>query len=328
MSGSATGILFATICNTVGEASGYALWFTDGSRQFVVDLSDHLGESSGLTGIAYHDGRIYLAVQSPASRILVLDTALNVIDTITHEGFNDLHSLHVAGDMLFAVSARGGCLLRRDLRTGDIVTQVRFDPRAWVCDLHCTRDDIWLCCHHLSFLDPAAQGGGVFSVRDRKAIVEGLARPHSLIPCRDGFVVLDSANAQVVFFNCAGARTVQRLEGFLRGAVVTGPNSLLVASGPDRTMSRKNPVGDGARGLRDVLDERLKIFELTDGKLARTLLPELPGFEIYDFLALPPGVALHPTSDRIVQVEQGVFARFYYAALVTAHARAHQPPAS
>ena len=54
MSGSANGILFATICNTVGEASAYSLWFAAGARQFVVDLSGHLNDASGLTGIAYH----------------------------------------------------------------------------------------------------------------------------------------------------------------------------------------------------------------------------------------------------------------------------------
>jgi hypothetical protein len=327
MSGSANSVLLATICNTVGEASAYSLWFTDGARQYVADLTGRLGEAGGLTGIAWHNGRIYLAVQSRASRILVLDLALNVVETITHDAFDDLHSLHVVGDGLFIVSARGGCLLRRDLRTGETVVQVRFDPRAWVCDALCMRDDIWLCCHNLSHLDPAAQGGGIFSVRERKAVLDGLSAPHTMLRYRDGFVVLDSANAQVVFFTSAGARQTVRLQGFLRGALVSGDDTLLVAGGPDRTISRKNPDGDGLRSLREVSHERLRVFELKERTLARTILPEFPGFEIYDLLALPAGVALRPAEDSVIQADPGLFARFYYTSLITAHVRASRTPA-
>ena len=125
MSESANRVIFATICNTVGEACAYSLWFTDGTRQFVLDLSCHLDDASGLTGIALHEDRIYLAVQSPVSRILVLDLALRVVDTIRHEGFNDLHSLHIVGDYLMIVSARSGLLFRRDLKTGEMAEQAR-----------------------------------------------------------------------------------------------------------------------------------------------------------------------------------------------------------
>lgn len=324
MSGAATPVLFATICNTVGEASAYALWFTGGGRQYVVDLSGHLNDAAGLTGIAYHNGRIYVAVQSHASRILVLDMALNVVDTITHETFNDLHSLHVVGDTLLIASARHGALLTRNLTTGETVPHVRFDPRAWVCDALCVPDDIWLCCHQLGYLDSAASGGGVFSVRHRRALLDGLSGPHSLIPYRDGYVVLDSANAGLVYFTPGGARQTVRLQGFLRGAVMSGEDSLLVAGGPDRTISRKNPRGDGTRGLREVLHERLRVFEVKQRTVARITLPEFPGFEVYDLFALPGTAGLRPAADRIIHAEPGLFARFFYTSLITSHARASE----
>jgi hypothetical protein len=321
MSGSSTQFVFATICNTVGEASAYTLWFTEGGRQFVVDLSGHLGDAGGLTGIAYHNGHIYVAVQSARSRILVLDMGLNVVDTITHEAFNDLHSLHVVGDTLVIVSARRGAVLRRNLGTGETVPFIQFDPRTWVCDALCVPDDVWLCCHNLSYLDANAQGGGLFSLRQSRVLMDGLSGPHSVMPYRDGYIVLDSANAQVIFFNLSGMRETVRLEGFLRGAVVLGADTLLVAGGPDRTMSRKNPEGDGARGLRQVLRERLRIFEFKQNALARVLLPESPGFEIYDLLALPASVGLAPNADKVIPVGQGLFARYYYTSLITAHVR-------
>ena len=55
--------LRATTCNTVGVASAFALWLSDGAQHYVVDLSDHMQGSGGLTGIAFHGGRIYGAVQ-------------------------------------------------------------------------------------------------------------------------------------------------------------------------------------------------------------------------------------------------------------------------
>jgi hypothetical protein len=322
MSGAASSVLCATICNTIGEASAYPLWFSLDGQQYVTDLSRHMADAAGLTGIAYHNGRIYLAVQSHVSRILVLDTTLNVIDTITHEGFNDLHSLHVVGDTLLIVSARSGCVFRRNLTTGESVPHVRFDPRAWVCDVLSTQDDLWLCCHNLSYFVPEAQGGGVFSVRERKAVVEGLSGPHSLIRYRDGYVVLDSANARLLFFKPGGESRPVQLQGFLRGALVSGEDTLLVAGGPDRTISRKNPEGDGARGLRQVLQERLRIFEVKQGELARMMLPECPGFEIFELFAIPASSGLQPDPRRIIPADPGLFGRFWYTSLVTAHARA------
>jgi WD40 repeat protein len=322
MSGSAGSPLFATICNTVGEASAYALWFTHGGKQFVADLSGHLGGAGGLTGIAFHDGLLYLAVQSHAARILVLDMTLNVIDTITHEGFNDLHSLHVVGDTLLIVSARTGTLFRRDLKTGETAAHIRFDPRVWVCDVLCVPDDIWLCCHNLSHFVPDAIGGGVFSVKERRVVLDGLSGPHSLIPYRDRYVILDSANARLMFFQPGGEIRVVQLQGFLRGALVSGDDSLLVAGGPDRTISRKNPEGDGARGLRQVLDERLRIFEVKQSAPPRIVLPECPGFEIYDLFAIPASAGFRPAAERIIPAEQGLFARYYYTSLITAHVRA------
>jgi hypothetical protein len=108
------------------------------------------------------------------------------------------------------------------------------------------------------------------------------------------------------------------LDGFLRGAAIAGERMLLVAGGPHRTISRKNPTGEASRRLRDVTHERLKIFEVDQGAHTRTWLPELPGFEIYDLLVLPPDVTLTPDADRVVELESGTFARFYYVTLVDA----------
>ena len=321
MSGGDEAALLATICNTVGEASAYTLWFMRGGRQFVADLSGHMDRAAGLTGIAWYGGRLYVAVQSDEPRILVLDMALNLVGTIVHEGFNDLHALHVVGDTLLIVSARNGCVFQRNLTNGETSLLVQFDPNAWVCDVLAGPDDIWLCCHHLDRLDPAASGGGVYSARRRRVLLDGLSGPHTLMRYRDGYAVLDSAKAQLVFFRPDEPRRTVALRGFLRGAAVVGDDALLVAGGPDRTISRKNPQGDGARALHQVLDERLRIFDVRSGAVADVFLPECPGFEIYEMLALPAAAGFAPGA-RAIAAEPGLFARFYYTSLVTAHARA------
>jgi hypothetical protein len=319
--------LFATICNTVGVASAFALWLSDGKHQYVVDLSGHMDDSGGLTGIAYHGGRIYVAVQSNRPRILVLDLALRVVDVIQNDKFNDLHSLHISGDALFIVSTRNGQLLKRDLATGNTSVIADFDPAAWVSGVHCRRDDIWLCCHEVWRLDPKARGGGVFSIGQGRKVLDGLLRPHSLISHRDGAVVLDSGNARVVYFDQDGIKQACQLHGFPRGVAIAGDATLLVAGGPHRTISRKNPVGVAEKGFRDVAHERLEIFEVAHGEHIRTFQPELPGFEIYDLLVLPANAAFRPPDDRVIRLEQGMFARLYYVTLVDALLRLSGAPA-
>lgn len=311
-------VLLATICNTVGAASSFALWFSDGKRQRVVDLSSHMRDSGGLTGITYREQRIYVAVQAARPRILVLDMALNVVEVIENDHFSDLHSLHIAGDALFIVSTKNGKLLKRDLGTGHTAVIAEFEPTAWVSGVHCRPDDIWLCCHELWRLDPEAHGGGVFSIARGRKVLDGLLRPHSLISFLDGFAIADSGNARLVYFDQNGINRICELEGFPRGVAIAGEDTLLVAGGPHRTISRKNPDGVASRTLRDVAHERLKISEVTRGEHKRTFLPEVPGFEIYDLLVLPADAALTPGEDRVVDVEQGAFARLYYVTLVDA----------
>jgi hypothetical protein len=311
-------IVIATICNTVADASPYALWFSDGGRQCVVDLSDYMHYAVGFTGIAYHDQRIYVAVQGFPSRILILDMALNVVDVISDDNFDDLHSLQFMDNALFMASPRSGKLLKTDLGTRRTSVVANFDPDAWVSVAHCGPDDILLCGHHMQFFDPQAYGGGVFSIARGRAIVDGLEMPHSLVRYRDGFVVLDSGNAQVVYFDRDGVKQTCRLDGFLRGAAVAGPDTLLVGGGPHRTISRKNPAGEASRSLRDVMHERVSLFALDQMRHTRTYSPELPGFEIYDLLVLPADAVLTPNEERVLEVGQGTFARFYYVTLVDA----------
>lgn len=318
MTARANSILIATICNTIKEASPFALWISDGANRYVADLSGHVRGGGGFTGLAYNDNRLYLAVQANEPCILVLDMALNVIATISDDRFRDLHSLHAAGSALYIASPGNGAIFRHDLATGQTSVEADFGREPWVAGVHAMADDVWICCHNLHFIDPAARGGGVYSVRERRTIVDGLGKPHSLIAYRDGWVVLDSIGSRVVYFDRQGIGKILSLDGWLRGAAIGHDGKLIVASGPHRLVSRKNPDGAAARGMRDFAGERLLFHELDGGNPTRSYLPEVPGFEIYDLLVLPNEATLTPAADRIVPVRRGMFARMYYAALMSA----------
>jgi hypothetical protein len=49
----------------------YSFWIAKGEREYLVDLTDllHQEQDVGLTGLTYHKGKIYLAVQSGVNPI-------------------------------------------------------------------------------------------------------------------------------------------------------------------------------------------------------------------------------------------------------------------
>ena len=310
------GILVATICNTIPAAGSYALWVSDGTRQYVADLSDHTAGAAGLTGIARHGGHLYVAVQGGQPRILVLDQTLTVVRAIADPRFADLHSLHIADGGLFIASAANGLVFRYDIVSGGTEVLADFGRPPWVAGVFVTNGDIWVCAHNMAFIDPSAAEGGVYNVTKACTILDGLGKPHTLMAWRDQYLVLDSARSEAVFFDPAGVRSRVALGGWLRGAAAASDETLLIAGGPHRLVSRKRPAGVVDQGVRDVANDRLRIFALTDRQLTRTYIPEMPGFEVYDLLMLPDTVRLTPRAERIVAVERGMFARLYYAALI------------
>jgi hypothetical protein len=62
--------------------------------------------------------------------------------------------------------------------------------------------------------------------------------------------------------------------------------------------------------LRQVLQERLRIFEVKQGALTRMTLPECPGFELFELFAIPVASGLRPDPQRIIPADPGLFARF------------------
>lgn len=186
--------LLATVCNTTPNAVPYALWLAANDDEYLVDLSDVLGRpgDGGLTGMACHGARIYVAVQSAeAARILVLNRHLVPIDVVASPDFMDIHSLHISGDSLLVCSTGRQAVIRVDVSDHRATTLCEFDAPIHLNSACFDGPELLVCCHYPGRVVPEASGGGVIDATERRVVLAGLEQPHSLKPWDSGFLVLD-----------------------------------------------------------------------------------------------------------------------------------------
>lgn len=316
--------LLATVCNTTRNAVPFTLWLARGDRQYLVDLSDALNRTGdvGLTGLAWHNGLLYAAVQTSLSpRILVLDHRLAVVDVLTNPAFLDLHSLHVVGDALIVASTGNRAVLRIDLATRATSLVCGFDGAPHLNSAWVGPAGTLVCCQSAGDVLPEAQHGAVLDITNRRVVIDGLGHPHSLMPNGDGFLVLDSSGERVVRFDAGGMRQERRLAGFLRGCSAAR-GALYVASSGRRTVSRKDPDVSVARSYWEDMRQRVLLFELDEATLEprATHEPLVAGFEIYELLALEADQAPDPPIARRLEPDLHMLTRVFYEAAQFAYA--------
>lgn len=321
--------LLASVCNTTPNAVPFALWVARADQQYVVDLSDVLGKPGdfGLTGLAWKDGTLYAAVQGDGDpRLLRLNGALTPTGALSAPAFSDLHSLLMTDQGLLVCATGTNTLLRLDFTSRAVSVLCRGTERIHLNSACFDEDALLLCVHRLKSEDRGLASGGVLDSTARRMIVPGLGLPHSLMPHRDGFLVLDSVGARVIRFDRGGVRAERALSGFLRGATTIG-DTLFVASSTLRYVSRRQPGVSPARGLWQLMTERVRIFALDAETLAPlwSFEPVVPGFEIYELLAVGAG-AIAPAEERLLQPDRGAIAHLFYEAtkLAGAAQRARQ----
>ena len=317
--------LLASVCNTTFNAAPFALWLACGETQHVVDLSGALNRpgDSGLTGLAWHDGTLYAAVQnSTEPRIVLLDRGLAPIGALSSPMFADLHSLHKAGDALLVAATGQETLLRLDLAARTVLPLCQSKEKIHLNSACYDGDALLICYHRQSGQDRRIPVGGVMDAATGRVLVQELGLPHSLMPHRDGFLVLDSVGARVIRFDRSGVLKECQLAGFLRGAATAG-DTLFVASSTLRYVSRSNPVVTPARNLWQVMAERVRIYLLDADtlQLRAEFDPVLPGFEIYELLAVEAG-AIDPPAQRLLQPDRSAIAQLFYDAAKRAYAAA------
>jgi hypothetical protein len=316
--------LFATVCNTTRNMAPYSLWIAKGENEYLVDLADllHPEEDVGLTGLTYHKGKIYLAVQTGRRpRILVFDRHLECIETITHPDFSDLHSLSIAHGVLLVVSTGNQSVIAVDLRDHGATTLFRTDHKIHANSV--VRDDTGLlvCCQSPKHLYGGAAAGGVIDVPNQRVVLDGLGYPHSLLTYGNKFIVLDSSGERIIRFDRSGIVQQQALPGFLRGAAA-GAGCLFVAGSVGRTISRKNPQPVSTHATWGALGERVCIHELDEKTLAlrRSHFPLIAGFEIYELLVLEGNDTVDSPTGRLLVPDQYAMSRAFYEAAKNASA--------
>jgi hypothetical protein len=316
--------LFATVCNTTPNMASFSLWVAKGGNEYLVDLTDllHEDEDVGLTGLTYHRGKIYVAVQTASNpRILVFDRHLECVETITHPDFSDIHSLSIADGALLVVATGNQQVIAVDLKDHYATMLFRADHKIHANSA--IRDDIGLliCCQSPKHLFGSAQAGGVIDVASQRVLVDGLGYPHSLARSGNKFIVLDSSGERVIRFDRSGIVQQQALMGFLRGAAA-GAGCLFIAGSVGRIISRKNPHPVAGRATWEALGERVCIHELDEKTLAlrKTHLPLVAGFEIYELLALGGNDTVTSPSGRLLVPDQYAMSRAFYEAAKSASA--------
>ena len=170
--------LFATVCNTTPNMAPWSLWIAKGENEYLVDLADllHKENDVGLTGLAYHKGKIYLAVQTGLNpRILVFDRHLECIETISHPEFADIHSLYIANGVLLVVSTGNQSVIAVDLKDHGATTLFRTEHKIHANSV--IRDTIGLlvCCQSPKHMFSTAQQGGVIDAANQYANSTGLS---------------------------------------------------------------------------------------------------------------------------------------------------------
>jgi hypothetical protein len=321
--------LLATVCNTTPNAVPYALWMARGCEQYLIDLSDVLGQpgDGGLTGLTCLNGYIYLAVQSNNPRLLTLDRKLTPVGVITSPEFKDIHSIHGVRDGLIVCSTGAQSVVRVDVRDHSTTKLCEFDVNVHLNSATFDGANLLICCHYPGQVLPSAEGGGggVIDATTRQVVLAGLTQPHSLEPDRQSFLVLDSDGHSLIRFDHTGIVQQQALTGFLRG-MTTARGSLFVASSAGRVISRKNPAVPPGRQFWQNVGEPVTIHELDHATLEIKAkhVPLIAGFEVYELLALDDGSALTPAAERLVSPDLNAIARVYYEAAKRAIAQAHQ----
>jgi hypothetical protein len=315
--------LLATVCNSTANMAPYSLWLAKGDNEYLVDLTDLLRDGDvGLTGLTYHRGKLYLAVQTARNpRILVFDRHFECIETIAHPDFSDIHSLCTDKGFLLVASTGNQSVIAIDLQDHTASTLFHTEHKIHVNSV--LRDDsgLLLCCQSPRHLFGTAKHGGVIDVANQRVVVDGLGYPHSLLATGRQSIVLDSSGGQVIRFDRGGVVQRQALFGFLRGAAA-GAGSLFVAASVGRIVSRKNPQPVAAHATWQTLGEPVGIHELDEKTLAlrRTHFPTVAGFEIYELLVLEGYDTIDSPTGRFLVPDRYALSRAFYEAAKNASA--------
>ena len=183
-----------------------------------------IAEHSGVTGIAISGDRIFLALNSIPSAIMVLDRDLKVVDIRVVPELFDLHGVACDGNRVIVVSTGTNqvCALPMDLKGnldviwhGDVLNDT----------IHINSVQIAGGTTFLSLFGPRRPGqmrhGEVIDLTTGLPLLSGLREPHSPVWWNDSLYILESATGDLLQARKGFApRRLAGMIGYARGLAV------------------------------------------------------------------------------------------------------------
>jgi len=236
-------LALVTVCNAVASPEslfGLVNLSTGDLREVPFDyvVADH-----GATGLAYMtDGS--LAVGLPGScRLIRLSPDLTVVSHDADDALDDVHSIAVRGDSLFAVATSRDSVLEYRIRPDHL------EPVGVHRLTEADRDTLHVnsvCVHQGRVLvstfgenwrdHPVGSAiGSIIDLEDRRSVSTALSHPHTLVSFDEELFVLGSFSGTVEKVHYNGERTLcARYPGYLRGLSFFEGGALVGVSGRRR----------------------------------------------------------------------------------------------
>lgn len=309
-------MLLISHCNTEQVAwFGLSLHDADANSWFV-DLSDCGLDPTidkGITGLFQDGDRIYAAIQSTnGGKVLVLDAALNPLETIYLQLAEDLHSIAVADGVLYVTSTRNNSLVIFDLGRREESIYWQHEGYIHLNDIKFHRGEVYVLSQDSPHTETNT-GGTVTRLSDRKTIVTGLDQPHSLWFNDNILTVLSSrvGNIMQVNLDSLECRRLAHLPGYVRGIWQSG-DRFYAATSAERLHSRKSgPDKVYVENFDNYMGNpefQSHLYQLDrDGNVLDSLPLSALNFEVYDLL----GLKAMPNPDRLRPGAASLKAQYY-----------------
>jgi hypothetical protein len=299
-----------------------------GNVPYFVDLrriADKGSRISGITGLTYHAGCYFAALQSGAqSEIAVLDSSLEVKGVLPLPGVRDIHGLRSDGDRLYVVSTGTNDVFVVD-PLGRNPPRLFWTPPAQIGDKQIHINDMiefrgrHFVLSHRRLDKPGRANGNVFDVDRNEIVAENLLLPHTFLKMDGRLLFCDSHRGQIVELLDSGSVPVfERADRFLRGAalvddrIILGSSCLRIFSrsrGTAKKYAEEMPLGD------EKYMSWLYFLNRGDFSLESVLPFSTLSFEIYDILpveqeprstnliAQPDAVRTQAIANRMAELE-------------------------
>ena len=253
----------------------------------------------GMTGLCYHNNKVYCAFQNDG--IGVLDEGLNLIQHYKSPNIKDPHSLNICNNTIYIISTGSNSIYKMEIDNNGLITN---EQMHWnVPEIETDYDYV-----HLNSLSITENGqfatyfgkrnkgqnwnevenGKLVDILSGKTILDNLNQPHSLLLNGSKTLLFCESNTGLVK-NHKGI-IKGKFNGYIRGLAKT-ENLYLLAENARRKIS-KSRIGQIAGRINTfedpvISDSKLYLIKPRSFTVSNVISLSEFGNEVYDILPLP-----------------------------------------